>query len=184
MKHLFLCTLPRFTVYNAYTAQYLTKPSEGTMQHGWVINSRPVLAFHTPESRCINKVCYITHSSSDSLITVMEESGFRHLSFNNTVLPQCLSTLKNINIGYWFTVGEGVRKRHPMAGQLLKGPELVHTVEYSLGPVDQPTAHLLQVAQHSDVTIWLHPGRGHPHHHHLWIRCYQFLLHSQTWNMR
>lgn len=40
-----------------------------------------------------------------------------------------------------------------MTGQLLKGPELVDTVEYGLGPVDQPTAHLLQVAQHSDVTV-------------------------------
>lgn len=52
-----------------------------------------------------------------------------------------------------FTVGESVRERHPMAGQLLKGPELVDTVKYGLGTVDQPTAHLLQVAQHSDVTI-------------------------------
>lgn len=88
-----------------------------------------------------------------------------------------------MNIRYWFTVGEGVRKRHPVTGQLLKGPELVDTVEYGLGPVDQPTAHLLQVAQHSDVTVWLHPGRRHPYHHHLWIRCHQFLLHSQTWRM-
>lgn len=40
-----------------------------------------------------------------------------------------------------------------MARQLLKGPELVDTVEYGLRPVDQPAAHLLQVAQHSDVTI-------------------------------
>lgn len=40
-----------------------------------------------------------------------------------------------------------------MTSQLLKGPELVDTVEYGLGPVDQPTAHLLEVAQHSDVTV-------------------------------
>lgn len=40
-----------------------------------------------------------------------------------------------------------------MAGQLLKGPELIDAVEYGLGAVDQPTAHLLQVAQHGDVTI-------------------------------
>lgn len=52
-----------------------------------------------------------------------------------------------------FTVGEGVRKRHPMAGQFLKGPELVDTVKYCLRPVDQSTAHLLQVAKHSDVTV-------------------------------
>lgn len=40
-----------------------------------------------------------------------------------------------------------------MAGQLLEGPELVDTVEYGLGSVDQPTAHLFQVTQHSDVTV-------------------------------
>lgn len=51
------------------------------------------------------------------------------------------------------TVGEGVRERHPMAGQLLKGPELVYTVEYGLGAVDQPTAHLLQVAQNGDIAV-------------------------------
>ncbi len=70
-----------------------------------------------------------------------------------------------------------------MAGQLLKGPELVDAVEYGLGPVDQPTAHLLQVAQHGDIAVRLHPGCGHPHHHHLWIRRHQFLLHSETWRV-
>lgn len=40
-----------------------------------------------------------------------------------------------------------------MSSQLLKRPELVDTVEDGLGSVDQPTAHLLQVPQNSDVTI-------------------------------
>lgn len=82
---------------------------------------------------------------------------------------------------HWPTVGEGVWKRHPVAGQLLEGPELVDTVEYSLGPVDEPAAHLLQMPQHGDVAVWLHPGRGHPHHNHLRIGRHYFLLHSQAW---
>lgn len=40
-----------------------------------------------------------------------------------------------------------------MSSQLLKGPELVDAVEYGLRSVDQPTAHLFQVAQHGDVTV-------------------------------
>lgn len=101
--------------------------------------------------------------------------------------PQHINTVDEkikMNASSWFTVREGVGKRYPVAGQFLKGPELVDTVEYGLGPVDQPTAHLLKVTQHSDVTVWLHPGRGHPHHHHLWIRSHQFLLHSQTCRKR
>lgn len=68
-----------------------------------------------------------------------------------------------------------------MARQLLEGPELVDAVEYGLGPVDEPAAHLLQVPQHGDVAVRLHPGRGHPHHHHLRVGRDYFLLHSQTW---
>lgn len=56
-----------------------------------------------------------------------------------------------------------------MAGQLLEGPELVDAVEYGLWTVDQPAAHLLQVPQHGDVTVGLHPGRGRPYDHHLRI---------------
>lgn len=67
-----------------------------------------------------------------------------------------------------------------MASELLKCPKLVDTVEYGLRPVDQPTAHLLQVTQHSDVTIGLNPRCGNPHYHHLWIRRHKFLLHPQT----
>ena len=58
-------------------------------------------------------------------------------------------------------------KRHPVPGQLLEGPELVDTVEDGLGTVHQPAAHLLQVPQDSDVTVRLHPRRGHAHHRHL-----------------
>lgn len=50
-----------------------------------------------------------------------------------------------------------------MASQFLEGPEFVDTVEYGLRPVDQPAAHLLQVAQHGNVTVRLHPGRGDSH---------------------
>ncbi len=144
--------------------------------------SRPVLVVHTLGSRWINKASCIKHSSTAFLIIVTEKHTAPDV-FNNTVLPQHIDAVRKRNVKYWFTVGEGVRKRHPMAGQLLKGPEFVDTVEYGLRPVDQPTAHLLQVAQHSDVAIWLHPGRGHPYYHHLWIRCHQLLLHSQTWRV-
>lgn len=67
-----------------------------------------------------------------------------------------------------------------MARQLLEGPELVDAVEYGLGPVDEAAAHLLHVPQHGDVAVRLHPGCGHPHHHHLRVGRDYFLLHSQT----
>lgn len=54
---------------------------------------------------------------------------------------------------YVFTVRVGVRERDPMAGQFLKGPEFVDAVEYGLWPVDQPAAHLFQVAQHGNVAV-------------------------------
>lgn len=82
------------------------------------------------------------------------------------------------------TIGEGVGQRHPVARQLLEGPELVHAVEYGLGPVDEAAAHLLQVPQHGDVAVRLHPGRGHPHYHHLRVGRDYFLLHSQTCGRR
>lgn len=68
-----------------------------------------------------------------------------------------------------------------MASKFLEGPKLVDAVEYGLRPVDQPTSHLLQVAQHGDVTVRLNPRCGHAHHHHLWIGGHQLLIHSQTW---
>ncbi len=55
------------------------------------------------------------------------------------------------------TVGVRVWQRHSMPGELLEGPELVDTVEDGLRPVDQTTAHLLQVTQNSDVTVRLDP---------------------------
>lgn len=104
------------------------------------------------------------------------------------MLPIRLNTNKFIynteklpdNSSHRRTVGEGVGQRHPMACKLLEGPELVDAVEYGLGPVDKAAAHLLQVPQHSNVAVRLHPGRGHPHHHHLRVGRDYFLLHSQT----
>lgn len=69
-------------------------------------------------------------------------------SSNNNVILKSISALSQLR-----TVGEGVRERDPVTGQLLKCPELVDTVEYGLGSVYQPTAHLLQVPQNRDVTV-------------------------------
>lgn len=54
-----------------------------------------------------------------------------------------------------------------MTGELLEGPELVDTVEDGLRPVDQTTAHLLQVTQNGDVTVRLDPWGRNAHHGNL-----------------
>lgn len=78
------------------------------------------------------------------------------------------------------TVGISIREWDPVSSQLLEGPEFVDAVEDGLGPVDQTTAHLLQVPQNSDVTVRLHPWSGNTHHSHLWVGCHHLLPHSQT----
>ena len=71
-----------------------------------------------------------------------------------------------------------------MSRQLLEGPELVDTVEDGLWPVDEPTAHLLQVPQHGDVAVRLHPWRGHAHHRHLGVGGHHLLFYAETWRRR
>ncbi len=68
-----------------------------------------------------------------------------------------------------------------MPGELLEGPELVDTVEDGLRPVDQTTAHLLQVTQNGDVTVWLDPWGRNAHHGNLRVWGNYFLLDPQTW---
>lgn len=71
-----------------------------------------------------------------------------------------------------------------MAGQLLKSPELVDTIEYGLGAVHQPAAHLLQVAKDCDVAVALDPGRWHTDHDHLWVSSDELPINSKTYRKK
>lgn len=87
-----------------------------------------------------------------------------------------------VNRQRWsLTVGVRVWQRHSMPSELLKGPELIDTVEDGLRAVNQTTAQLLQVTQYGDVAVRLDPWGRNTHHSNLRVWGNNFLPNPQTW---